>query len=272
MRTSDDICLLCENQKSDKTNSHILSKFIGKKVFEGKSKRNAKSVNFEEGKVTQEKTVQDTYKEDYLLCKSCEDKLTVIETIVAKTLNPLIQKRVSSDYVSTHKDRDIEYWQLEKIDPRIFHLFVYSLLWRASISIEAYPNIKCEIANENRLKVILNKYLKEAKADLLSNLGNENSNDFSYIPIITLVPSAEPSLRTVQLQKVGEGEYYFYLPDIHIRISFRNFILDADAEEYRDIIINNSDNLIKVCVVNKDEWEKLLLYLQDLWKKGKENK
>lgn len=275
-RTINDICLLCKTRNSNKKNSHVISKFLGNKLFEGKSIRRAKAVNFEEGTITDDRTVQDTYKEDYILCSICEDKISIIESLVARSLHPIFKKITTSDFISKSNFENLKYWELVKIDPRVFHLFVYSLLWRASISIKSYPNIKCEPDNENQINVILNEYLKESSDELKAKLDDENISEFPYFPIILLIPSEEPTqgLNIVDIQKVGEGEYYFYLPDIHIRVTFSDFTLqdEVNTGEYRRIIVNSKNETIKLCEVKKDNWEKILLHYQEILKNGKENK
>src|SRR5690625_1860216 len=101
MRNPNDLCLLCEENYATKQNSHILSKFIST-GFLGDSPRRGyelDSSTFSEGK---KKVIQDSPKEDYILCDDCESYFGVLETIAGRDLKNWKERYRSGEYSSVN--------------------------------------------------------------------------------------------------------------------------------------------------------------------------
>lgn len=79
-------CNLCLNREADQKNSHIIPKFLSKRLFESTKPRHSIEVS-EKGRTTK---IQDIPKEDFLLCKFCEKRLGHLETYMAKRSPQLI--------------------------------------------------------------------------------------------------------------------------------------------------------------------------------------
>ena len=90
-----DVCNLCQNRVADKPNSHILSKFLGIPLFDVSKDRHAVSVR----KNGKRRKVQDTPKEDFILCTSCEKRIEIMETYFARILSRTDNyKRLTSEF------------------------------------------------------------------------------------------------------------------------------------------------------------------------------
>ena len=74
MRTINSICFLCETNNAIKKNSHIFPKFITKSIF-GNGKGYQIDVNNSD---KQPRVIQDTPKEDYLICEKCEKYFEIL--------------------------------------------------------------------------------------------------------------------------------------------------------------------------------------------------
>lgn len=75
-------CKLCKNNSADKDNSHIIPKFMSKRLFDGIKPRYSVAI----GKNGKQQKLQDTPKESKILCTSCEARLEKLETYFAKFL------------------------------------------------------------------------------------------------------------------------------------------------------------------------------------------
>lgn len=76
MRTSSDLCSLCMSRHADQQNSHIIPKFFNEGLFYRTKPRHTLLVSRDKSRIK----VQDTFKEDFLLCSECEKGFSVLET------------------------------------------------------------------------------------------------------------------------------------------------------------------------------------------------
>lgn len=160
-------CKLCLQRPADQKNSHIISKFLLKGLFKNVQKR-ALAIHLN-GNV---RKVQNTPKEDHILCSSCERRIGILETYFA----PIIEKIHNySNYPSEYKYYKIlasEFLVCTEIDSTLFKLFSYSLIWRASITkVDYFENFKLVPHIEEELRVFLNTFL----CDTAFKLDNFNS-------------------------------------------------------------------------------------------------
>ena len=132
IRDANSDCLLCKQSKALKTNSHIIPGFMTKSILGNTNKKRVYLLGTDRMHKSAEYS-QDTDKEDYILCTSCEKCLS--------------------------------------IDESIFRLFFYSIIWRCHIaSTEVCKNFKLieEEAESIRVPLLACKYDKHA--DFIANL------------------------------------------------------------------------------------------------------
>lgn len=170
------LCKLCKTNPATQKNSHIFPKFLKREYL--KTDNRFFLVNSTiENKIPQ----QDLPKEDNILCPICEKRLQTIESSISLHLNYSYNILKRKDYPS-YKFLEIEYQYLKKCDPKIFTLFVYSLIWRAHIS--SLPLFMDFILPENcaeDLRKTLDKTLPEKISELSKKIDSLKNQRWPYI-------------------------------------------------------------------------------------------
>ena len=84
MREPTDLCLLCQTNLATKTNSHIYPKFLSTNFLGAKGKP-CKGFDLISEKILNEKpkVIQDSPKENYILCEECEAYFGILEGIAS---------------------------------------------------------------------------------------------------------------------------------------------------------------------------------------------
>jgi phage pi2 protein 07 len=133
-------CRLCNNT-GQLCNSHILPKFIYKKIKGRKTDFLVLSDDPEKRKYKSQKEYR-----EYLLCANCEKKLNRYETYICNVL-----------YNSKKfYDKDGEIVKVYNIDYNKFKLFQLSILWRGSVtSSPVFENGKINIGDEENIRQML---------------------------------------------------------------------------------------------------------------------
>ena len=106
MRKNTDICKLCKKELSSKTNSHIYPRFLSSNFLgeKGTPKRGY-DLSSDEFFHKKPKIIQDSIKDDFILCNDCEAYFGVIEGIASNTFLNWKQK-VSIDEYTLYKIND----------------------------------------------------------------------------------------------------------------------------------------------------------------------
>lgn len=162
-------CKLCLNHPADKKNSHIIPKFMCKGLFEATEPRHAVSIN-QQGKG---RKIQDTSKENCILCKTCEKRLEILETHFARIIEEIHAYKDLPKKFTILKIGTQQYVECNDIHPTLFKLFLYSLVWRASISnLFEYLPFNLNRLDEERIRDFLNSNLSTSKTSLFKTLDN----------------------------------------------------------------------------------------------------
>lgn len=222
-RTPDMDCLLCKVNKATQTNSHIVPEFIGKSMFGNQNPR--KVYDFDSEKLDHRTHEEgDTPRENYILCPSCEQYFSVIETYISNNLyNNLWREKLKGIDKIYLND---EVWKIYKgVNPKIFHLFFYSIVWRCSISNHLFfKNFKLEPWEEDKLSEVLRKYNFCTRKRDLDKIIDDADVEFLYynFSIITAehFPNCEENIYFVCPQKSQDAYYYFLFNELFIKFSF----------------------------------------------------
>jgi hypothetical protein len=204
LRTPDMDCLLCKVNKATKTNSHIISDFLGKSMLGEQNQKVAYIFDTNKLNVRPRKE-QDTPKQSFILCPSCEKYFGILEKYFADNIyNRLWDEKFKNEY-TVIQEGVIKWRKYKNIEPIIFYLFIYSIVWRCSISTEEnFNSFKIKTAEEEELQGILLKYKSGKLADLMTFI---NSNNSSF-------PFYEYKLITAETFKNKMENFYFHtLPD-----------------------------------------------------------
>jgi len=165
-RTPKDICLLCEKREATQQNSHIIPKFFGKGLFYGTSPRHSLAIK----KTGKRQKIQDIIKEDYLLCPECEKGISIFETYCISRLDRFNDIRNFNKF-RIFKNGDFEYFESKELDIKIFNLFIYSIVWRTSVSESyAFGSFKLSKIEEEKLKYVLISFIEPSQASLVDRI------------------------------------------------------------------------------------------------------
>ncbi|MBK7856659.1 MAG: hypothetical protein IPJ79_18750 [Bacteroidetes bacterium] len=187
MRNPNLKCLLCETNNSTKENSHIIPKFMGKEIFKTEKGNRGFVIGTNSAHLPPQIT-QDSPKESYILCPSCEQYISILETYIATRFHSrLWDKKFSQQFGTFNNNGGITWKVCNEIEPAVFRLFIYSIVWRCSIS--SVPLCKDFLLNKEeeerlRLSLLLCKY--ETQIELLSNI-SKHANEIT-LPEFLLLP------------------------------------------------------------------------------------
>ncbi|PKP32592.1 MAG: hypothetical protein CVT99_04435 [Bacteroidetes bacterium HGW-Bacteroidetes-16] len=197
MRSKDDLCLICNLYKSDKTNSHfipagLLKSNIGERNYEeaymiGVSEQAPITDYFGRSnlKNTDPEIKQNPHAADYIFCSKCEDKLAELENEFVPYLNSLKKKFAGK------QDNVLVFGDLNTLR---FKVFVYSLIYRLnlqSVLKNLLTGIDFHLFNKLRL-IISNKfagldYLVDTSINfsVFASLNNEYDYSMNFVGINT---------------------------------------------------------------------------------------
>jgi len=204
-------CKLCFERAANQKNSHIIPKFLGERLFVETKPRHSLLFT-SDGKL---RKVQDTPKEDNIICQECEKGFNVYETYCAlrlKRYNDLSYR--NSKYFGNLKIGTIDCYYSKDLDIKIFNLFIYSIVWRASAcESDVFENFKLLSEDEEELRSILKKYSSLNLSELDSKLKfcKELPSHYHF------VMQAEKKLKTpnsgLYLKTINENFHHLGLVD-----------------------------------------------------------
>lgn len=244
------ICPLCKTNPADKRNSHIIPKFLGKPLFERIKPRH--SLQVDRGGRT--KKVQDIPKEDFLICKTCEKKIEILETYFSKKLLGL------RDYSNRKTQFEITHIGTNKLlncldlDPFLFKLFYFSLIWRLSITKNAlFKNFKLPKNIESEIGTFLNNNLFIEHKELIYNL--DLIRQYPEYHLIAYKPEVSNKTFTGILTA-------FRMSEDHVGIFTSDMILffylnDKQIDKLSEYISNKGKDNVKFLLANSDQWKKI---------------
>jgi hypothetical protein len=256
------LCELCQNHIADKKNSHIIPKFLGRRLFSEISPRHIISIS-PSGR-TEKK--QDTYKENFLLCTKCERRFEVIETLIARQLDKLRNYNNFPEEYLLRCFQKQEFIECLKLKPKLIILFLYSIIWRISVSKgDAFKNFKLDNQTESELRLSLNQVLS-ASSEQLDRLIDSLQVKDTYT--ICLIKAKDNNGETRGLQtsmKLSEDLYHIYLNDYFIV-----FYTSTRAVEIPHKLFSLSNNSrVLIPLANLEQWKGLMdLIKEEIKNKG----
>lgn len=172
MRKANDICLLCRENNSNQTNSHILPKFMTTTLF-ATSNGNRGFYNSSDKVKQAPQVVQDGDKENYILCQDCEKYFSILENYISLNFYRRFQDiRFSKQFIISKTKLGLEK-VCKEVDSIIFRLFIYSIIWRSSVSnSKTFKNFKLKQNEEELLRESLLKFRNFNQKELLSDIKN----------------------------------------------------------------------------------------------------
>lgn len=237
------ICKLCKDSIADKKNSHIISKFIGKELFRSNGKKLA-ALQIEREK---SRYIQSIPTEDFIFCSNCEKKFSVLETLIARKFLFVKNYKNNKDLYKEETFFSNKILQVLDICPLIYKLFIYSLIWRTSIS--SHPTLKGFFLNEKlneELRFFLSSNLCMTETEL-------KSAEVKFIPtyhFFIIQPESTKERGVFSLSSVDEDTHIMYLVDFAI-VFFSN---ENKVSNTYKFVSNNQNNLVLFLLADSEKW------------------
>ena len=243
-------CLLCLKEKSTKKNSHIIPRFIVKTIFTNSPQRKA-FIWDTSSLQNKPEPCQDSAKEDYILCPSCEKYFEILETYVSEFLHKRILNKKYSDNFSFEKLGQINFVRCIKLNPLISKLFFISIFWRCSIT-QRKPFNVFHIDEQEALRVQLLKF-KVIKIQKLLNINPIEFKDENEIIVIKSTNLFEQSKNIVYAQKAQTQDYGIVMNEYIVYLLFDETPINNNFLKFK----NNNKVELKVILVNDSIWTEL---------------
>lgn len=254
-RTAKSKCLLCRENNATKENSHIIPKFLTKSILENSKGRRAYLIASDKVHLKPNFS-QDTAKESFILCQGCEQYFSVLETYVSKNLHEKLWNANFAKEFSLFDNQNGIRWKVcNSLDPAIFRLFIYSIIWRCSISeTEIVREFSLDSEEEERMRLSLIECRKEKENDLLSIISIMKNNislpDFFFFTAETF--TCETS-NTIFIHPDAKNPYLFILNRYILVVSFKV----NKAQNNFHFLNNTKLEPVKIGFFSKDYWEHL---------------
>ena len=252
MRSPDDICLLCESKKATKENSHIIPKFMGKSLLGLTGTKRAYILDTDKGHLPADFT-QDIAKENYLFCPDCESYFSFMETYIAERLHKrLWTARLIDQFPYQENGGGVGWKTCLQVDPTIFRLFIYSILFRCSVSsVKLHDGFKLEAQEHATLKDILIKFISPSYKEFIHAIAN-NKKNISAFPFVLYTSKTfeNPTTNTIFTSTYNKNPYVLHLNEYILIFSF----VEKTRIENFDFLVNNDLSPVKVGFFSEDFW------------------
>ncbi|MDP4087483.1 MAG: hypothetical protein Q8934_23245 [Bacillota bacterium] len=252
MRNPTDFCLLCKTNFANKKNSHIYPRFLSTNFL---APNGGAGRGYELGgdKILNSriKTIQDSPKENYILCDECESFFSVLEGIASATFIDWKEKVSNGEFSLKKIFEGLDVIESKTIDIKTVTLLIYSIFWRVSISsLKIFKDVKLVQSFENDLRIILLDYKSTKKNDYLNLLGKKPEFQFFPFSIIT-AKSFKDETANILCAPFSYNPYC-------IIVDRYSFMLFRTVHEINESILKEFCNLsADIC--------KMMIFSQKLW-------
>ena len=253
MRTPNSICLLCQENRADKENSHIVPKFMTKSIL-GKS-NDKRGYRVHTDNFNHPEIAQDSDKESYLLCSGCEKYFGILETYISNRLHNKIWDIRHSDKFSVKTCMDGTVYKVcDHVDPIVFNLFLYSIIWRCDIaSTHTFADFKIGSTESELLRLALRSFTCDQQKKLLERLQLPMGlMPKLYYALITAEYFPDSSMNMMLADELEKGRLFsLILNEYMIVFSFR----DGNHVPKFEYLNCDYRNRVNLAVLSRSQWE-----------------
>ncbi len=158
-------CKLCLAAPANQTGSHLFSAFlvqsmIGKRDHEkGYEITGSASLDYRQNKMA------DPIKEDYILCRGCEQRLSFVESYISSEYTKKVfEAPFATNFPIKATDHGNTYVECQRVDSLAFSILIYSIIWRGSISKnQLFSRFALSDATQDRLRSLMDSLLPKYK-------------------------------------------------------------------------------------------------------------
>ncbi|WP_299432025.1 hypothetical protein [uncultured Maribacter sp.] len=225
---------------------------MGKPLF-----KNIKPGNiFQVNKSGKTRKIQDIPKQDFLICTVCEKRMEILETYFAKKLVSINDYNNRKDKFKIIKIGPNEILNCLDIDPLLFKLFYFSIIWRVSVtSNSSFKNFKLPIKIESEIGSFLNDNLFSSHKNLLKNLSLIKS--YPKYHLIVYKNKEAKSLFSGILTAFRMSEDHFGIFTSDMILFF--YLNDNKIDYLSELISNKEDGKVKFVLTNSNQWKDINL-------------
>lgn len=255
-RQPTDACLLCQANPATKTNSHILSRFISTN-FLGPKGPGRKGFEFSSETILEKKpkTIQDSPKENYILCDECEAYFSILEGQASDTFTQWEAKVNTGAFKRNTIEPYLDIVECITADPAITRLFIYSLFWRASISNHnLFIDYRLAPEFEEEIRQVLLTHKALTKDDFLKGIHNTPPAIYPF-SMITAKSFADETANFVAA--LYSYDPYCLLVDRFSFMLFRN--ADQIKIDFIKAFSNVTNHDCRIMVFSEELWNTLMI-------------
>lgn len=255
-RSPQDTCLLCKTHLATKKNSHIVPKFwVKDMLITDDNQREGWLISTTPKNLNKTgQKVQDSPKQDYLFCPACEGKFGVLERYTANHFyNRFRDPAAAQDFPITRNQRpETDFITALKVDTIMFKLFMYSIIWRASISTDqVFKNFKLPGETEERLRELLHTFVMETEPATMAYI-QQHATEFPHLPMNVITTEVAMNATANMVQP-------FIDPTVGNVLLFANefiviFYPDWNAPRQGGQAYNLADSPLTISVLSQQEW------------------
>lgn len=246
-------CKLCIESIADKTNSHIVPRWMGESMMKTDNGNKTFLLNTSTTHLPR-KLSQDIDKEDYILCSSCEQYFGVIETQFKNTIHKELHgKPLGNKYIIKNNGQGIKCAEfLDEETIKLTRLLFYSIFWRISIcSVGIWKSTNLKPQEEEYFREKLLEYKCIRKNELINNFRNIKFPNSPWFVLITCQDNKNKTRNFIGRYPAEMGDYKLFLNEYIITLSFPP---NEGQSKFEFLNNTSADDNLKITLVDNQFW------------------
>src|SRR5258706_6441589 len=154
-------CQLCRRAEAIQTGSHLLSAFMVTSMVGERDQETGYFLSTQSPTGHSNNVGADPIKEDFILCRGCEQRLSFLESYVSSEFTQKIDdERFTQNFPISSPAGRIPFKTCSRIQARAFSLLLYSIVWRWSVSTNPmFVNFRLELEIQEDFRRMLDSLL-----------------------------------------------------------------------------------------------------------------
>lgn len=280
-------CKLCKNNEANQTGSHLFSAFFVESMLGKRDEETGHLITGSPDLDYRKDVGAEPIKEDYILCRGCEQRLSYLEGYISQEFTQKINKQRYSENFPTEQVENLEVKSALRTNTKAFKLIIYSILWRACLTDKPLfksfllPDEVMESLRESLDKLLPpyeNHKVKMKRPVWLKSIdADDQFPDYPFIIIKGLTSEDENNRNSTFLHPNFNQPYHLLLNEYLIlffptssngKIEDDFFSLREEYKQLEDQKIS-SDNIVRIVEFDNDQWNRIIRTLKDALVKQK---
>lgn len=270
-------CKLCKKEDANQTGSHLTSCFIVKSQL-GKRDDEVGHLFSDDLKIEPSQNRKaDEIKEDFIFCYGCEKRLSFLENYFSSEItNKIGLERYKSNFSEVISNGKTKVISCENVNSVGFHLLIYSIIWRGSISNKRlFGKFRLPDSVEENIREVLDVFLpdynnfeiKEKQKMWLKNIAAVPEL-FKFYPytILTTESNENKTGNLIYFSSEDNHPYHFIVNEFIILAFFEDGDIDFSCQDFFELdghfslieALNTDVEEVKIGLLDEDKWEKIM--------------